>query len=99
MNNIAYVPQRWFNAFRGPRDELEQLIDSEEVPENTIRAGDLQLHFAGKKVKHLIPTYLALAANNSMGWEMPLSSTTLQSEVALFWELQMKKETRSEPVD
>ncbi|EME84647.1 glycosyltransferase family 34 protein, partial [Pseudocercospora fijiensis CIRAD86] len=84
-NNTMYVPQRWFNAYRGPRDDHEKLIRGAQVPESTIKPGDLQLHFAGKKVKHLIPTYLALAANNSMGWEMPLSNTKLKSEVAVFW--------------
>lgn len=93
-----YVPQRWFNAYRGPRDDREQLIKGTDVPENTIQPGDLQLHFAGKKVKHLIPTYLELAANNSLGWEMPVSQTSLQREVALFWKLASERASWTDPI-
>ncbi|USW54831.1 Putative glycosyltransferase 34, nucleotide-diphospho-sugar transferase [Septoria linicola] len=96
--NTLYVPQRWFNAYRGPRNDREQLVRGEKVPANTIKAGDLQLHFAGKKVKHLIPTYLALAANNSMGWEMPLKKTKLQMEIALFWKLTKERQDWDQPV-
>lgn len=98
INNTMYVPQRWFNAYRGPRNDREQLIRGEVVPPNTIKAGDLQLHFAGKKVKHLIPTYLALAANNSLGWEMPLERTKLKAEIALFWKLEKEKKDWDAPV-
>ncbi|SMR55404.1 unnamed protein product [Zymoseptoria tritici ST99CH_1A5] len=98
VNNTIYVPQRWFNAYRGPRNDRELLIKNAKVPENTIKAGDLQLHFAGKKVKHLIPTYLAIAANNSMGWRMPLRETRLPAEIALFWKLAKEKREWDKPV-
>lgn len=93
-----YVPQRWFNAYRGPRDDRERLLKGVSVPENTIKPGDLQIHFAGKKVKHLVPTYLALAANESSGWSMPLENTRLELETARFWKLESERHSWNRPV-
>lgn len=91
VNNTMYVPQRWFNAYRGPRNRREQLIPGAPVPDNTIKPGDVQLHFAGKKVKHLIPTYLKSVKSNSMGWQMPVEQTNLTAEVEEFYGLELAR--------
>lgn len=61
--------------------------------------GDLQLHFAGKKTtKALMPLWIALAANESSGWSIPLKQTKLNSEIALFWKLQKERRDWDSPV-
>ncbi|PIA90496.1 hypothetical protein CB0940_11396 [Cercospora beticola] len=97
-NNTAFVPQRWFNAYRGPR-EGDKLIRGATVPSNTIKEGDLQSHFAGKKKnKAHISEWLDYAANTSSGWTRQLKYTTLPAEVALFWKLEKERLSWDKPV-
>ncbi|PPJ52193.1 hypothetical protein CBER1_10361 [Cercospora berteroae] len=97
-NSTAYVPQRWFNAYRGPR-EGDTLIRGATVLSNTIREGDLQLHVAGtKKNKAHISEWLDYAANTSSGWTRQLKDTTLPAEVALFWKLEKERLSWDKPV-
>lgn len=94
------VPQRWFNAYRGPRKDDGSLLRGQKVPPNTIMPGDLQLHFAGKKTtKALMPLWVALATDESSGWSKPLKETKLLSEIALFWKLQKEKQEWNSPVE
>ncbi|GIZ49360.1 hypothetical protein CKM354_001239000 [Cercospora kikuchii] len=97
-NSTAFVPQRWFNAYRGPR-EGDKLIRGATVPPNTIKEGDLQLHFAGKKKnKAHVSEWLDYAANRSSVWARQLKDTTLPAEVALFWKLERERLSWDQPV-
>ena len=94
-----YVPQRWFNAYKGPRNEQGGVVRGQKLQANSIRPGDLQLHFAGKKTtKLLMPKWIDLAANESAGWAVPLEKTKLKAEVALFWKLEKEKSDWDTPV-
>lgn len=92
------MPQRWFNAYRGPR-EGDKLIRGATVPPNTIKEGDLQLHFAGKKKnKARILEWLDYADSRSSGWTRQLKDTTLLAETALFWKLEKERLSWDKPV-
>ena len=99
VNKTMIVPQRWFNAYRGPRNEQGRVVRGQKMQPNSIKPGDLQLHFAGKKTtKLLMPKWVDLAANESSGWAIPLEKTKLKSEIALFWKLEKEKNDWDTPV-
>lgn len=69
------------------------------MPPNTIKEGDLQLHFSGgKKNKAHIVEWLDYAANETSGWVVPLKKTKLQAEIALFWKLEEERRSWDTPV-
>lgn len=80
----VWVPQYWFNGYRGSRDDRGEL--REITPEAT-RKGGLQIHFAGKPTnKERMPQYLDIAESGDPRWELPLERTGLIEETRVFWE-------------
>ena len=81
-----FVPQRWFNAYRGERDKHQEPIAGVELSPSTLRKGDLQVHFAGpKKTKAHMPYYQDIAEKRDPEWELPLDRTSYPEEISAFW--------------
>ena len=89
-NQTMFVPQRWFNAYRGDRDENEELLPHHKQKPNTVRQGDLQVHFSGpKKNKDHLGWWQDLSERHDPNWELPMSETGIEAEVAAFWQKQL----------
>ena len=80
---VAYVPQRWFNAYRGLNRDGRRV----NLP-NSFKEGDYMVHFAGKqdgqrdaRMNRRIDT----AEQHLPKWERELPQTTYEDEIRKFW--------------
>lgn len=91
---IRYVPQNWFNAYHGPRNNVTGEVEfSLEEEYNTTRHGGkgvMMFHFAGPD-KANMRLYLEIAKSHDEAWEVPLEETTYPQEIEEFWEEARKK--------
>ncbi len=98
MNNTMFVPQRWFNAYRGPRDDAGEIIPDAKVNRNnTAMPGDINLHFAGKPSnKDHMETFLRKAELHEPEWEVPFDKTRYPTEIRDFWDKARKQKKERE---
>ena len=86
---VRYVPQNWFNAYVGPRDNGTGVLDFsiEPVYNYTRHGGEgvMMLHFAGP-VKEKMGTFLQIATTHDEAWEVPLERTKYPEEIEQFWQ-------------
>ncbi|TKX20247.1 galactosyl transferase-like protein 4 [Elsinoe australis] len=91
--SIIHVPQRWFNAFTGEWDlktaedgTVTGILPEKGLKSNTVRRGDLQVHFAGRlqKTEH-IARWNKMVADHKAEFEVPFEGSQLQDEIAAFW--------------
>lgn len=89
----AIIPQRWLNAYMGPRDEAGKAEHPEEIKGNSVKNGDLQLHFVGSgdTKKSRMTTFMDSYEKSKSEWVMPLESTKYQKEIDHFWKTLPKK--------
>ncbi|KAI9678820.1 MAG: hypothetical protein M1817_005879 [Caeruleum heppii] len=78
--NVAYVPQRWFNAYDGGNSLTDKIEPYQ------IRRGDMLVHFAGlgnreERMKY----HMDIAEQHLPDWELDLFHTSYPSELREFW--------------
>lgn len=85
----VYVPPRWFNSY--PRGE------DEEWSKYQVGKGDMIMHFAGMGGKsEAIQAWHDRIVEEADEWEVPVTESSLASEVANFWlDVRMKREHTS----
>ena len=97
------MPQRWFNAFAGYRDET--LTKTTKYKANSAIEGDLLVHFAGHKEQRqeTMQKWLAYRERHRSEWELDVEQTGYVAEIKKFWdedaELENAKEMRYFPGD
>lgn len=92
MNYTIHVPQRWFNAFAGYRDET--LTQTTKVRANSVKEGDLVVHFAGHKETReaTMKKWLKFQEEHYEEWELDLDKTDYLREIKMFWEVEAEAE-------
>jgi hypothetical protein len=84
---FARIPQRWLNAYMGPRTATGEVKPKKQITGNSVREGDLLLHFAGSgdtKLKR-INKFLNALENDREGWELEVKDTDVEAEIRQFW--------------
>lgn len=91
-NGTMHVPQRWFNAFTGVRDET--LSVSVKAKENSVREGDLLVHFAGHpdERRETMGRWIWQREQRRGAWAVPLEKTGYLEEIRTFWEGEARRE-------
>ncbi|KAL1634105.1 hypothetical protein SLS58_010803 [Diplodia intermedia] len=75
---VAYVPQRWFNAYHA--------FQNETLAPERIRRGDFLVHFAGRPHRRAEMEYwLAVAERHAPDWELEFYRTGYPEEIVAFW--------------
>ena len=78
-HNVAYLPQRWFNAYQS--GSLKETAMSYQL-----RRGDLSVHFAGLPDRDQAMTHwLELAEKHLPEWELDLYHSSYPGEIREFW--------------
>ncbi len=78
-DNVAHLPQRWFNAYRG--GDL-----SEAAQPYQSRRGDLLVHFAGTPDRdEVMGEWMDLAEMHQPEWEIDLVHSSYPGEVKEYW--------------
>lgn len=76
--HVAYVPQRWFNAYH--------VFQNETLPPERIRRGDFLVHFAGRPDRQREMEYwLGVAERHAPDWELEFYRTGYPEEIVDFW--------------
>ncbi|KAH7055983.1 hypothetical protein B0J12DRAFT_709640 [Macrophomina phaseolina] len=76
--NVAYVPQRWFNAYHA--------FQNETLGPERIRRGDFLVHFAGRPHREEEMEYwLGVAERHAPDWELEFYRTGYPGEIEDFW--------------
>jgi hypothetical protein len=84
---FARIPQRWLNAYMGPRTPTGEVKPKKQITGNSVKEGDLLLHFAGKgetKLKR-INKFLNVLEGTREGWELEVKDTDIEAEIRQFW--------------
>ncbi|KAL9081854.1 MAG: hypothetical protein Q9159_006956 [Coniocarpon cinnabarinum] len=77
-DHVEYVPQRWFNAYPGERNETSQPY--------MVKRGDMLIHFAGfSNKKEMMSRWLQRVELHDPEWEIDLIHTAYPNEVRDFW--------------
>ncbi|KAI9761304.1 MAG: Xanthine phosphoribosyltransferase 1 [Chaenotheca gracillima] len=83
------VPQRWFNAYMGPRFTNGTVFPNRRIKGNSVKDGDVLVHFAGHgetKQERMLALLNALDDPvEREKWEVPFEETGLRKEVRDFW--------------
>jgi len=92
INYTIHVPQRWFNAFAGFRDE--SLTKTTKFKSNSAKEGDLLVHFAGHKDtrEETMKKWLNYREKHVQEWEMKVEKTGYLEEIRQFWDVEAEKE-------
>lgn len=87
-----HLPQRWFNAFTGYRDPT--LTMTTKFKANSVKEGDLLVHFAGHKDTReaTMKKWLELYHSRRGAWEIDLKDTGYEEEIQRYWEEDAEKE-------
>jgi hypothetical protein len=88
VNHTAIVPQRWYNAFMGPREWDGRIKPNRQFAGNSVREGDLLVHFAGSggTKKGRMTHFMNAFEKNRQQWELELTETEILTEIREFWE-------------
>lgn len=88
VNHTAIVPQRWYNAFMGPREWDGRIKPNRQLSGNSVQEGDLLVHFAGSGAtkKGRMTKFMTAFAKNRQQWELDVGETEMESELREFWE-------------
>ena len=81
------IPQRWFNAYMGPRTPEGVVKPKKQLGENSVREGDMLVHFAGSgetKQKRMIK-FLKALKKDKKPWTVDLKDTEYEAEISDFW--------------
>lgn len=80
--HVAWVPQRWFNAYHTyPNESVSGSLQPERI-----RRGDFLVHFAGRGERAKEMEYwLDVAERHAPDWELDYWRTSYPDEVAEFW--------------
>jgi len=85
--SVRIVPQHWFNAYPGHRNESTGLLpfggEHDHVTDFT--EGDLLMHFPGDW-KHQMGVFLEIAARHDGDWELRVDETGLLEEIDEYWQ-------------
>ncbi|KKY20441.1 putative galactosyl transferase gma12 mnn10 family protein [Diplodia seriata] len=75
---VAYVPQRWFNAYHA--------FQNETLAPERVRRGDFLVHFAGRpRRREEMEYWLAVAERHAPDWELEFYRTAYPDEIVAFW--------------
>ncbi|KPI36601.1 uncharacterized protein AB675_4322 [Cyphellophora attinorum] len=90
-DGYARVPQRWFNAYMGPRTFAGEVKSNRQITGNSVHEGDLLVHFVGGatpevKVKRM-KKFLDAFKTTKEAWEIPANETGIEREVQEFWRM------------
>ena len=87
-----HLPQRWFNAFAGFRDS--SLEKTTKFKANSVKEGDLLVHFAGHKDTReaTMKEWLKHYDGRRGAWEIDLEKTGYTEEIKKYWEVDAEKE-------
>jgi hypothetical protein len=90
-DGYAKIPQRWMNAYMGPRTLEGEVKPYRQLIGNSVHEGDLLVHFAGGatpevKVKRM-KKFLDALKTTREAWEMPANETGIEREVQEFWKM------------
>ncbi|KAB2572124.1 hypothetical protein DBV05_g9201 [Lasiodiplodia theobromae] len=76
--NVAYVPQRWFNAYHA--------FQNETLGPERVRRGDFLIHFAGRGNRNEEMQYwLNIAEHHRPDWELAFYKTAYPEEIVDYW--------------
>ncbi|KAL8831329.1 MAG: hypothetical protein Q9170_005354 [Blastenia crenularia] len=86
-DGYAKIPQRWINAYLGPRHADGRRRVRGKISGNSVIEGDLLLHFAGNGLtkRERMTTFMDMLSSNSGAWEKELVKTKYPTEIAKFW--------------
>ncbi len=90
--HTMHLPQRWFNAFAGFRDS--SLTTTTKFKANSVKEGDLLVHFAGHKTTRegTMKEWLKHLDVRKGAWEIDLDDTGYVEEIRKYWEVDAEKE-------
>ena len=86
-DGYAKIPQRWLNAYMGPRTPEGVVKPKKQFQDNSVREGDMLVHFAGSgdtKQKRMLKFLKALRKERE-AWTLELKDTEYEAEIADFW--------------
>lgn len=88
VNHTAIVPQRWYNAFMGPREWDGRIKPNKQISGNSVQEGDLLVHFAGSgdTKKGRMTKFMNAFEKNRRQWELEVKETEILAEMKEFWE-------------
>lgn len=91
----AIIPQRWMNAYMGPRFENGTLKESAKVHGNNVKEGDLLLHFVGSgdTKRSRMTTFMDSYDLDRSEWALEIENTTYNKEIDKFWKSWAKIES------
>ena len=84
---FAKVPQRWFNAYMGPRAPDGAVRPKKQFSENSVKEGDMLIHFAGHgdtKASRM-SKFLKTLKKGRNAWVIPAEDTEYGEEIASYW--------------
>ena len=88
-DGYAEIPQRWMNAYLGPRhaDGTPRRRGRNQRLKNSVVEGDLLLHFAGRGAtkRERMTAFMDMLDANSGAWEKDLDQTMYLAETKRFW--------------
>jgi hypothetical protein len=86
-NHTAILPQRWFNAFVGPRDWDGEIKKGKQLEGHGVREGDLLVHFAGRgdTKRERMRRFMNAVERDRGKWEVKVQETEIEGEVREFW--------------
>lgn len=88
VERVAFVPQRWFNAYQGGRDGSTREFEA--------RRGDLLVHFAGVSDRTEAMTYWCEKAEQHLpDWELDVVKTSYPRETREYWSEAKRNRTES----
>ena len=88
INRTAIVPQRWYNAFMGPREWDGRIKPNKQISGNSVQEGDLLVHFAGSgdTKKGRMTKFMNAFEKNRQQWELEVKETEILADMKEFWE-------------
>jgi hypothetical protein len=88
VNHTAIVPQRWYNAFMGPRKWDGHIKPNRQITGGSVQEGDLLVHFAGSgdTKKGRMTKFMNAFEKNREQWELDVKETEILNEMKEFWE-------------
>jgi galactosyl transferase GMA12/MNN10 family len=98
VNKTAIVPQRWYNAFMGPREWDGRVKPHRQITGNSVVEGDLLVHFAGQGDTKVIrmTKFMNAYDKNFSAWQVELHDTEYEKEIEEFWEMWAQVERERE---
>ena len=84
---VAIIPQRWVNAYMGPRHWDGELRKGGTAKSNSVIEGDLLIHFAGhsKQKKTRMSAFMNKQEEMKDVWQIEYEKTRYPKEIANFW--------------